>query len=137
MYSGAAPFFHERRITMLTKREAERIDRYFETHYNPTEVDIDYLNEVADFIVECIDPGYCQQNADKLLKTAEDVHRKMSAIFILENCSPRLLYYQEVYYQLMTLYAKATGKDDTQPLAMLCFTSSFDLFWLQRIKTEG
>jgi len=123
---------------MLTKQEADRIDIYLEEHFSPTETDIDYLSEVDDFIVSCsLDDDYCQKNADRLLQTAEDVHRKMSAIFMLENCSPRLLYYQETYYQLLVMYAKATGKDDTAPLAMLCFSSSFDLFWLQRVKTEG
>ena len=123
---------------MLKKDEADRIDVYLQTHCDLTENDMDYLTKVDDFIVECsLDPDYAKRNADRLLATAEDVHRKMSAIFMLETCSPRLLYYQEAYYQLLILHAKAIGQDDTAPLAMLCFSSSFDLFWLQRAKYEG
>jgi len=123
---------------MLKKEEADRIDLYLETHYYLNESDMEYLSDVDELVIDCsLDADYCKKNADRLLTTAEDVHRKMSAIFMLETCSPRLLYYQESYYQLLTLHAKATGKDDTAPLAMLCFSSSFDLFWLQKVKHEG
>lgn len=121
---------------MLTEQELRRVDKYLLDHYSPTTADTDYLNEVDDFIVSCsLDHSYAVQNADRLLEQANDAHRKMSAVFLLDGgASPRLLEYQERYYQLLVLHRKATGQDTTAPLSMLCFTSSFDLFWLQ---TQG
>lgn len=121
---------------MLTEQEMRRVDEYLLDHYSPTTADTDYLNEVDDFILTCsLDSGFAAENAERLLRQAEDVHRKMSAVFLLDGgASPRLLEYQERYYQLLVLHRKATGQDTTAPLSMLCFTSSFDLFWLQ---TQG
>ena len=121
---------------MLTEQEMRRVDEYLLDHYSPTTSDADYLNEVDDFILTCsLDSGFAVENAERLLRQAEDVHRKMSAVFLLDGgASPRLLEYQERYYQLLVLHRKATGQDTTAPLSMLCFTSSFDLFWLQ---TQG
>lgn len=121
---------------MLTEQELRRVDEYLLDHYSPTTADTDYLNEVDDFILTCsLDSGFAAENAEQLLRQAEDVHRKMSAVFLLDGgASPRLLEYQERYYQLLVLHRKATGQDTTAPLSMLCFTSSFDLFWLQ---TQG
>ena len=121
---------------MLTEQEMRRVDEYLLDHYSPTTADADYLNEVDDFILTCsLDSGFAAENAERLLWQAEDVHRKMSAVFLLDGgASPRLLEYQERYYQLLVLHRKATGQDTTAPLSMLCFTSSFDLFWLQ---TQG
>ena len=121
---------------MLTEQEMRRVDEYLLDHYSTTTADTDYLNEVDDFILTCsLDSGFAAENAERLLWQAEDVHRKMSAVFLLDGgASPRLLEYQERYYQLLVLHRKATGQDTTAPLSMLCFTSSFDLFWLQ---TQG
>lgn len=121
---------------MLTEQEMRRVDEYLLDHYSPTTADTDYLNEVDDFILTCsLDSGFAAENAERLLRRAEDVHRKMSAVFLLDGgASPRMLEYQERYYQLLVLHRKATGQDTTAPLSMLCFTSSFDLFWLQ---TQG
>ena len=121
---------------MLTEQEMRRVDEYLLDHYSTTTADTDYLNEVDDFILTCsLDSGFAAENAERLLWQAEDVHRKMSAVFLLDGgASPRMLEYQERYYQLLVLHRKATGQDTTAPLSMLCFTSSFDLFWLQ---TQG
>ena len=118
---------------MLTKQELHRVDEYLFDHYTLTATDADYLNGVDDFILSCsLDHSFAVQNADRLLEQANDVHRKMSAVFLLDGgASPRLLEFQERYYQLLVLHRKATGQDNTAPLAMLCFSSSFDLFWLQ------
>ena len=118
---------------MLTKQEIRRVDEYLFEHFSLTATDTDYLNEIDDFIVSCsLDYRNAAQNADRLLEQADDVHRKMSAVFMLDGgASPRLLEYQERYYQLLVLHRKATGQDTTAPLSMLCFSTSFDLFWLQ------
>jgi len=118
---------------MLTEQEIRRVDEYLFEHFSLTATDTDYLNEIDDFIVSCsLDYRNAAQNADRLLEQANDVHRKMSAVFMLDGgASPRLLEYQERYYQLLVLHRKATGQDTTAPLSMLCFSTSFDLFWLQ------
>ena len=118
---------------MLTEQEIRRVDEYLFEHFSLTATDTDYLNEIDDFIVSCsLDYRYAAQNADRRLEQANDVHRKMSAVFMLDGgASPRLLEYQERYYQLLVLHRKATGQDTTAPLSMLCFSTSFDLFWLQ------
>lgn len=118
---------------MLTKQELHRVDEYLFEHYTLTAADTDYLTEIDDFIVSCsLDCGYAAQSPDEISEKAADVHRKMSAVFLLDGgASPRLLEYQERYYQLLVLHRKATGQDTTAPLSMLCFTTSFDLFWLQ------
>ena len=118
---------------MPTKQDFGKIDKYLYTNYTLTATDTDYLNGVDDFIVSCsLDHSYAAQNADRLLEQADDVHRKMNAVFMLDGgASPRLLEYQERYYQLLVLHCKATGQDTTAPLSMLCFSTSFDLFWLQ------
>ena len=118
---------------MLTKQEMHRVDEYLFEHYALTATDKDYLNRVDDLIVSCsLDPRYAVQNTDRLLAQANEVYRKMSAVFMLDGgASPRLLEYQERYYQLLVLHRKATGQDTIAPLSMLCFSTSFDLFWLQ------
>ena len=118
---------------MLTEQEIRRVDEYLSEHFSLTATDTDYLNEIDDFIVSCsLDYRNAAQNADRLLEQANDVHRKMSAVFMLDGgASPRLQEYQERYYQLLVLHRKATGQDTTAPLSMLCFSTSFDLFWLQ------
>lgn len=118
---------------MLTKQEMHRVDEYLFEHFSLTATDKDYLNRVDDLIVSCsLDHRYSVQNADRLSEQANDVYRKMSAVFMLDGgASPRLLEYQERYYQLLVLHRKATGQDTTAPLSMLCFSTSFDLFWLQ------
>ena len=118
---------------MLTKQEIRRVDEYLFEHFSLTDTDKGYLNRVDDLIVSCsLDYRNAAQNADRLLEQADDVHRKMSAVFMLDGgASPRLLEYQERYYQLLVLHRKATGQDTTAPLSMLCFSTSFDLFWLQ------
>lgn len=124
---------------MLSKEESRRVEEHLITHYAPTEADMDYLNTLDDYIVACsISPAYARAQEQQLVDTAKDVHRKMSAIFMLDGgCSPRLLEYQERYFQLCVLHCKAIGTDDIDPLAMLCFTSSFDLFWLQVQNQQG
>ena len=118
---------------MLTEQEIRRVDEYLFEHFSLTATDKDYLNRVDDLIVSCsLDHRYSVQNADRLSEQANDVYRKMSAVFMLDGgASPRLLEYQERYYQLLVLHRKATGQDTTAPLSMLCFSTSFDLFWLQ------
>ena len=118
---------------MLTEQEMHRVDEYLFEHYTLTATDTDYLNGVDDFIVSCsLDHKYAAENADRLLEQANDVHRKMSAVFLLDGgASPRLLEFQERYYQLLVLHRKAMGQDTTASLSMLCFSTSFDLFWLQ------
>ena len=118
---------------MLSEQEIHRADRYLLANYTLTDTDNEYLAEIDDYIVTCsVDPMYAVKNAEQLKAQAEEVHRKMSAIFIIDGAAtPRLLEYQERYYQLLILHRKASGQDDTSALALLCFTSSFDLFWLQ------
>ena len=118
---------------MATKQDFHDVDKYLYANYTLTKADTAYLNEVDDFIVSCsLDHSYAAQNADRLLEQANDVHRKMSAVFMLDGgATPRLLEYQERYYQLLVLHGKVTGQDTTAPLSMLCFSTSFDLFWLQ------
>lgn len=118
---------------MLTNQELDRVDKYLFDNYCPTQSDMDYFNGIDDFIVDCsLSDDYCKSNAEKLKHLSEEVHRKLCAVFILEDFSPRTLLYQEKYYELRVLLAKATEQDEIKDLAMLCFTESFDLLWLQR-----
>lgn len=117
---------------MLPQEEYPRVEAYLADHYALTPTDRDYLNTVDDYILSCSLTTIGSLDPAELLDRAQEVHRKLSAVFLLDGgCSPRLLEYQERYYQLMVLHAKATGQNEIAPLAMLCFTSSFDLFWLQ------
>ena len=117
---------------MLTHEELDRVDKYLYNNYCPTKSDIAYFNAIDDFIIDCsMNETYCKEQADKLKELSEEVHRKLCAMFILEDFSPRTLLYQEKYYELKVLLSKATGQDNTKELSMLCFTESFDLLWMQ------
>ena len=86
---------------MLTHEELDRVDKYLYNNYCPTKSDIAYFNAIDDFIIDCsMNEAYCKENADKLKELSEEVHRKLCAMFILEDFSPRTLLYQEKYYEL-------------------------------------
>ena len=116
---------------MVTQKECDRVLGYLK-NYCSNDSDTQFINELDNFIVECSLTPVSLLQADILLDKANTVKSKMDEFYTIDTgCSPRLLEYQERYFQLMILYSKAAGIDDTAPLSMLCFTSSFDLFWLQ------
>ena len=77
---------------MLSEQEIHRADRYLLANYTLTDTDNEYLAEIDDYIVTCsVDPMYAVKNAEQLKAQAEEVHRKMSAIFIIDGVPGTLL----------------------------------------------
>ena len=126
---------------MITPIEAQKVDEYLTNMYSPTKEDLDYLDKVDNLICECVaDNCYAYVNSDKLFNVACSIYETMKSIFETDcGVSPRLLQYQERYLQLMTLYAKVNELDDMyiDNLALLCFVSSFDLYFLQHSESKG
>lgn len=118
---------------MLTPEETRRIDKCLSERYSCSNQDYKDLEKADLLILECsLDPAFANRSASALLDMANDIKRKMNAIFIFDDgVSPRLIEYQERYFQLLQIHCQVTGQDDTEPLALLAFSTAFDLFWLQ------
>ncbi len=126
---------------MLTQKQAAQVDEYLMNNYTLSQKDNDYLDDIDMLILECsLKEYHSEETTKKLLHAAEEVYKKMTAYFTIDTgCSPRVLAYQDRYYSLMYIFKKARGEFAISELAMQCFTSSFDLFWLQTLakKEQG
>lgn len=126
---------------MLTRELAEQVDEYLFQMYSPTKEDMEYFeaadNMILDFTVNGADT---KGDSEAIQKMVDELLMCMKNIFE-DSCgvTPRLLQYQERYYELLTIYAKANHLDGMylDGLAMLCFTESFDLYYLTELKYKG
>lgn len=123
---------------MITKNEAANIEEYLKGVYSLTDEESHYLEQADSLIYSCMyNKKEAKRNSEKLLYMADELYNYMSDIFSMDcGVSPRLLQYQERYYQLLLLYAQANELQGMylDSLSLLCFTSAFDLYYLQEIK---
>ena len=122
---------------MLTREIAEQVDEYLYQMYSPTSEDMEYLEEVDDLILELTINEPTPRDNATIQRVANDLLARMQILF--ENYSaatPVLIQYQERFYQLQVMYAKANNMQEAylDSLALLCYTSSFDLYYLQNYK---
>ena len=123
---------------MLTKELADQVDEYLAVVYSPTPEDMKYFEAADEMILEyTFDGVHTEYDNRRIWQMADELLMCMQNIF-QDSCgvTPRLLQYQERYYQLLTLYAKANDLEGfyMDALALLCFTSSFDLYYLKNLK---
>lgn len=125
---------------MLTKEIAPLVEDYLSKTYSLTDEDLKYLENADKLILICsVHPEEAKKRSEQLLYTADELFNCMATIFETDcGVSPRLLQYQERYYQLYIMYAKANELQGMylDSLSLLCFTSSFDLYYLQEIKNK-
>lgn len=125
---------------MITKALAEQVDEYLTVMYSPTSEDMDYLEKADDMILDFTINGVSPRDSESIQRMTDELYENMKNIF-MDNCgvSPRLLQFCERYYQLLLYYAKANNLEGMylDSLALLCFTSSFDLYYLKELKYKG
>lgn len=126
---------------MLTKELAERVDEYLFQMYSPTAEDLMYLeaadNMILDFTVNGADT---KRDSEAIQRMTDELLACMQNIF-QDSCgvTPRLLQYQERYYELLAIYAKANHLDGMylDVVALLSYVSSLDLYYLKELKYKG
>lgn len=125
---------------MLTQELAKQVDEYLATTYSLTSQDMKNLEEADNMIMDFTINGVGPKDSEAIQRMTDELYESMKNIF-MDNCgvTPRLLQYQERYYQLLVYFAKANKLEGMylDSLALLCFTSSWDLYYLKELKYKG